>query len=114
MIVCIAQVLTMPLDVVKTRLMTQSSTGQYKGLLDCLLTIAKDEGLLALFRGIGPRFLINLVRWGPLHLIVDILGGRDGEPPGVGQGGPDEPEASEDVTLLSKLLELLFYAARSG
>jgi hypothetical protein len=51
----------MPLDVVKTRLMTQSGTGQYKGLLDCLLTIAKDEELPALFIGVVPRVIIVLL-----------------------------------------------------
>jgi solute carrier family 25 S-adenosylmethionine transporter 26 len=61
--------LMMPMDVVMTRLMTQSSTGQYKGLLDCLLTIVKDEGLTALFRGIGPRFMtLVLGPEGPLSL----------------------------------------------
>lgn len=62
LVLCIAPVLTMPLDVAKTRLMTQSGTRrQYKGLLDCLLTVAKDEGLLALFMGLGPRFVSVLL-----------------------------------------------------
>jgi hypothetical protein len=59
----------MPLDVVTTRLMTQSSAGQYTGLFDCLLTVAKDEGLPALFRGVVPRSIIILLRKGPLYLL---------------------------------------------
>jgi hypothetical protein len=73
-------VLNMPVDVVKTRLMTQSSTGKYKGLLDCLLTVAKDEGLTALFRGIGLRVIIILLREGPrdfLNTIMMAPKGRD-------------------------------------
>jgi hypothetical protein len=57
----IARVLKMPMDVVKTRLMTQSSTGQYKGLFDCLVTVAKDEGLTALFKGVVPRVILSII-----------------------------------------------------
>ncbi|CAM9736783.1 unnamed protein product [Phaeothamnion confervicola] len=46
--------LTTPLDVVKTRLMTQSP-GQYRGVVDCLQAIVKDEGPKALFSGMWPR-----------------------------------------------------------
>jgi hypothetical protein len=45
--------------------MTQSGNGQYKGLLDCLMTVAKDEGPGALFRGIGPR-IINIALGGAI------------------------------------------------
>ncbi|GMH31627.1 hypothetical protein Nepgr_033471 [Nepenthes gracilis] len=48
---------TTPLDVIKTRLMVQGSTKQYKGIYDCLRTIIKEEGSHALLKGMGPRVL---------------------------------------------------------
>ena len=50
-------VLTTPLDVVKTRLMTQGSVRAYAGIADCCLKIAREEGAAAFFRGVGPRVL---------------------------------------------------------
>ncbi|CAL0300674.1 unnamed protein product [Lupinus luteus] len=48
---------TTPLDVVKTRLMVQGSQKHYKGILDCVSKIVKEEGTHTLFKGIGPRVL---------------------------------------------------------
>lgn len=48
-------VLTTPLDVIKTRLMTQGATGQYKGIIDCCTKIIREEGAGAMFKGVGPR-----------------------------------------------------------
>jgi solute carrier family 25 citrate transporter 1 len=47
-----------PLDVVKTRLMAQDRAGgapKYSGMMDALRTIAKEEGLPALWKGLVPR-----------------------------------------------------------
>jgi solute carrier family 25 (mitochondrial citrate transporter), member 1 len=50
-----------PLDVVKTRLQKQvvvpGKTPKYTGLVQSCVLIAKDEGLLALWKGITPRLL---------------------------------------------------------
>lgn len=52
----IAAAITTPLDVVKTRLMTQTASGpQYHGVVDGLRKIAATEGVGALFSGIAPR-----------------------------------------------------------
>ncbi|KAL9255331.1 S-adenosylmethionine carrier 1, chloroplastic/mitochondrial-like protein [Drosera capensis] len=48
---------TTPLDVIKTRLMVQGSQNQYKGIVDCVNTIIRDEGAPALLKGIGPRVM---------------------------------------------------------
>ncbi|CAL9001193.1 unnamed protein product [Prunus brigantina] len=48
---------TTPLDVIKTRLMVQGSANQYKGIIDCVQTIVREEGPPALLKGIGPRVL---------------------------------------------------------
>ncbi|XP_071732983.1 S-adenosylmethionine carrier 1, chloroplastic/mitochondrial-like [Rutidosis leptorrhynchoides] len=49
--------ITTPLDVIKTRLMIQGSGNQYKGIVDCVQTILREEGSPALLKGIGPRVL---------------------------------------------------------
>ncbi|XP_028765945.1 S-adenosylmethionine carrier 1, chloroplastic/mitochondrial [Neltuma alba] len=49
--------ITTPLDVIKTRLMVQGTANQYKGIMDCVQTVIKEEGPQALFKGIGPRVL---------------------------------------------------------
>ncbi|KAL8151871.1 hypothetical protein V2J09_021679 [Rumex salicifolius] len=49
--------ITTPLDVIKTRLMVQGSANQYKGIMDCVSTIVREEGPRSLLKGIGPRVL---------------------------------------------------------
>lgn len=49
--------ITTPLDVIKTRLMIQGSTNQYKGVFDCIQTVVREEGASALLKGIQPRVL---------------------------------------------------------
>ncbi|EPS64138.1 hypothetical protein M569_10643, partial [Genlisea aurea] len=49
--------ITTPLDVVKTRLMIQGSGKHYKGIIDCMQTIVKEEGPHTLLKGLGPRVL---------------------------------------------------------
>lgn len=48
-------VLTTPLDVIKTRLMTQGASGAYKGVFDCCSKIIKEEGAGAMFKGVQAR-----------------------------------------------------------
>ena len=54
-----ASFLSLPFDFVKTRLQKQSKTDavQYKGLVDCFVRVAKEEGLLRFYRGFGTYFL---------------------------------------------------------
>jgi solute carrier family 25 S-adenosylmethionine transporter 26 len=55
----LAGAVTTPLDVVKTRLMTQGGmsgdTRYYKGVTDCVTRTVAEEGWIALLKGIGPR-----------------------------------------------------------
>lgn len=54
----VAATLTTPLDVVKTRLMTQSTASpKYLGLVDGIRTIAREEGVSTLMSGVVPRVL---------------------------------------------------------
>ena len=49
---------TTPLDVIKTRLMTDTCTiSPLKGVVDCGTRIVREEGAKALFRGASPRVL---------------------------------------------------------
>jgi solute carrier family 25 oxoglutarate transporter 11 len=51
---------SLPLDMVKTRLQRQTrgpdGSVPYKGMLDCFVKVAKNEGLLRFYRGFGPYF----------------------------------------------------------
>eukprot|EP00127_Corallochytrium_limacisporum_P004646 Clim_evm21s171 gene=Clim_evmTU21s171 len=62
-----ATLLTMPADVVKTRIMN-APEGVYKGPIDCLLKTVKTEGPQGLFKGFIPAF----VRLGP-HTISTFM-----------------------------------------
>lgn len=45
---------TMPLDVIKTR-MQGPAGGRYRGVIDCAGRIAREEGVVAFWRGTIPR-----------------------------------------------------------
>jgi Mitochondrial carrier protein len=54
-----------PLDTIKTRLVTQSAHSAlsgvaYKGIVDCAVRVAREEGVRALYRGLTPR-LVSVV-----------------------------------------------------
>ena len=52
----VTALVTTPLDVIKTRLMTQGAAGgDYKNVLDCAAQIWRNEGGKAFFRGWEPR-----------------------------------------------------------
>lgn len=54
----VSAAVTTPLDVVKTRLMTQAAGAtKYKGIIHGLRTIAREEGPRALMSGVAPRVL---------------------------------------------------------
>eukprot|EP00898_Chlorokybus_atmophyticus_P007015 jgi/Chlat1/7314/Chrsp58S06946 len=53
----VTAVLTTPLDVIKTRLMVQGTTGRYKGIVDCVQTILREEGASTFFSGVGARVM---------------------------------------------------------
>jgi len=60
----IAATLTTPLDVAKTRLMLRSSDRmgvQYSGTFETMRSILRQDGVLALFSGLGPRVHFNVL-----------------------------------------------------
>jgi hypothetical protein len=52
---------TYPLDLVRTRLavQTDSKNLKYKGISDAFVLIVRNEGSLALFKGIGPTIAVK-------------------------------------------------------
>lgn len=74
--------LLQPLDVAKTRLQLDKA-GKYKGMFDCLKTIAKEEGTSALYKGLTP-FVTHLtlkyaLRFGMFEWFKKLLGAdKDG------------------------------------
>ena len=48
-------VLTTPLDVIKTRMMTQGSSGRYLSIADCASKIVREEGAAAFFKASAPE-----------------------------------------------------------
>lgn len=46
-----------PLDLVRTRLSAQTKGHYYTGIAHAVRTIARDEGLLGLYRGLGATLL---------------------------------------------------------
>jgi solute carrier family 25 iron transporter 28/37 len=56
----LAATLTNPFDVAKTRLQTQGDVGrQYKGMVNTMLTIWKEEGKSGYTRGLKPRIALH-------------------------------------------------------
>ena len=63
-----------PLDLVRTRLSAQTKGQYYKGIGHAVRTIARDEGLMGLYRGLGatllqvtPSLAINYTAYGTLR-----------------------------------------------
>lgn len=76
----IAEAMTIPMDTVKVRM--QIFQGQYKSFSDCLTTIARTEGPLALYNGLSAGLLRQAVfaslRIGSFDIFLDYLKGRKG------------------------------------
>lgn len=62
----LAGLVTQPIDVIKTRMMTQAASKAvpYSSALDCALTVLKSEGWQKLYSGIGQRSVYMCGLWG--------------------------------------------------
>jgi solute carrier family 25 citrate transporter 1 len=64
-----------PMDVVKTRLMAQETAagavGKYKGMVDAMMVISKEEGVAALYKGLVPRLTRLCPSYGIQWLVMD-------------------------------------------
>lgn len=86
---CFAELCTIPLDTAKVRLQLQKKAAsgdgvglpKYQGMLDTIATIAREEGLPALWKGIVPglhrQFLYGGLRIGLYELVKSFYVGDD-------------------------------------
>eukprot|EP00002_Diphylleia_rotans_P009536 TRINITY_DN1990_c0_g1_i1.p1 TRINITY_DN1990_c0_g1~~TRINITY_DN1990_c0_g1_i1.p1 ORF type:complete len:306 (+),score=58.29 TRINITY_DN1990_c0_g1_i1:50-967(+) len=63
---CVAEIVTIPIDTAKVRLQIQGnvapgSVPKYAGMVDCLRKIAVEEGPTAIFKGLTPGLLRQMV-----------------------------------------------------
>mmetsp|Transcript_27276 Transcript_27276/g.65937 ORF Transcript_27276/g.65937 Transcript_27276/m.65937 type:complete len:255 (-) Transcript_27276:398-1162(-) len=83
---CVAETITMPVDVVKTRLQMDGSGGvkQYAGSLDCAKKLCAAEGPSALFMGLPPALVrqstYGSLRYGLYAPIKNAMGITPGQP----------------------------------
>jgi solute carrier family 25 uncoupling protein 8/9 len=84
---CALLAVTMPVDVVKTRLQMDGSGGavkQYSGSMDCAGKLVKSEGPGALFKGLPPALVrqstYGSLRYGLYGPIKNSMGIKAGEP----------------------------------
>jgi len=83
---CVAETITMPIDVVKTRLQMDGSGGVkvYNGSVDCAKKLVGAEGPSALFKGLPPALVrqstYGSLRYGLYGPIKDSMGIKAGEP----------------------------------
>mmetsp|Transcript_14761 Transcript_14761/g.24987 ORF Transcript_14761/g.24987 Transcript_14761/m.24987 type:complete len:320 (+) Transcript_14761:67-1026(+) len=72
---------TGPFDVAKTRMMAQEKGmgTQYSGFFNCILTVAREEGPLALYRGLLPRLMRippgQAITWAVADQIIGLYEG---------------------------------------
>mmetsp|Transcript_5204 Transcript_5204/g.9595 ORF Transcript_5204/g.9595 Transcript_5204/m.9595 type:complete len:159 (-) Transcript_5204:75-551(-) len=71
----IAGVVTQPIDVVKTRIMTQAASNAvpYKNAIDCAFTILRTEGWRKLYSGFAQRSIYMCGLWGITFSLEPVL-----------------------------------------
>lgn len=81
-----AETLTLPTDVAKTRLQVQT-TLRYKSFFHCITTVNKEEGSLALWKGLSPALLrqvcysgLSFMLFEPVRNSYSKLLGTAGDP----------------------------------
>lgn len=75
-------IITQPVDVVKTRMMTQaaSTAVPYTSALDCLATVVRQEGIKTLYSGFGQRAIYMGGLWGITFALNGYFLTRQKEP----------------------------------
>ena len=88
----VAEICTFPLDTAKTILQLQGSAGhptQYRGTADCLYTVARQEGVGRLYRGLSPavvrQAVYGTIKYGLYYSLKDLVmwrwgGGQESMP----------------------------------
>lgn len=91
----IAAVVTSPIDVVKTRIQTQTPTSitQYRNMVHGLHEIVAYEGPRTLFRGLLPRCINAGLSIGSMMAIYSVLRAQTSRRLGYGSTIPSPPDA---------------------
>ena len=88
----VAEICALPLDTAKTILQLQGSVGhptQYRGTADCLYTVARQEGVGRLYRGLSPavvrQAVYGTIKYGLYYSVKDVVmwrwgGGQESMP----------------------------------
>lgn len=61
-----------PFDVVKTRLQVSGASERYNGMMDCCKKVFQNEGMLALYKGCGPRMMVVAPLFGISLVAFDV------------------------------------------
>jgi hypothetical protein len=80
-----------PMDTIKTRLVTQASgkavEGAYKGIIDCAIRVAREEGMGTFYRGLPPRLVSVMpmigIQFGVYEFMKKVMLQRRELPPPV-------------------------------
>lgn len=100
----IAGAMTTPLDVIKTRLQTQEGQHIVRGVVTTSRIVARQNGWMGLFNGVGPRVLLaapsSAVSWGTYETIRTLLQQFNAA---SSAGGKREPQTQQVRTSSSKL-----------
>eukprot|EP01026_Neomeris_dumetosa_P014160 TRINITY_DN1508_c0_g1_i12.p1 TRINITY_DN1508_c0_g1~~TRINITY_DN1508_c0_g1_i12.p1 ORF type:complete len:298 (+),score=29.93 TRINITY_DN1508_c0_g1_i12:85-978(+) len=82
---CTAEITTLPIDTAKVRLQIQTGSSKYRGLLGTISTIAREEGLPALWKGLTPglhrQVLYGGLRIGLYEPVKGLFVGKDHQGP---------------------------------
>lgn len=99
-----------PMDTIKTRLVTQASLAAkgadivpYKGIIDCATRVVREEGVRTLYRGLPPR-LISVVpmigiQFGVYEFMKKVMVNRGGTEPTPMKGTKGKKKKDEEVVL---------------
>ncbi|XP_062550180.1 mitochondrial thiamine pyrophosphate carrier-like [Armigeres subalbatus] len=64
----------MPLDVIKTRLVSQDPNGGYRNAFHAVSSICQNEGLPGLYRGLGPAIMQTAPLTGGQYMFYNLFG----------------------------------------
>jgi hypothetical protein len=93
-----------PMDTIKTRLVTQASgiaaEGAYKGIIDCAVRVAREEGMGTFYRGLPPRLVSVMpmigIQFGVYEFMKKVMLKRREVPPPAQRKRQQEPEEIPD------------------
>lgn len=79
-----------PMDTVKTRLVTQSaiSSLKYNGIVNCFTRMLREEGLGSLYNSLTPRLVSVVPMIGVQYLVYEVCAAITVPGPGGEGGGP--------------------------